>query len=57
MRYRVDYSGYAYVEAESEEEAEEVFWEDGEIYDEKEVTAVEEVEEFYVTVEECVEDA
>ena len=52
MKYRVSYSGWAYVEADSPEEAEEkVMYEDDAIYDEKECVSVEEVDEFAVSLE------
>lgn len=52
MKYRVSYSGWAYVEADSPEEAEEkVMYGDDAIYDEKECASVEEVDEFAVSLE------
>ena len=52
MKYRVSFSGWAYVEAESEEEAEEkVMYEDDSIYEEKKCESIEEVDEFAVSLE------
>ena len=52
MKYKVSYSGWAYVEAESEEEAEEkAMYEDDAIYEEKECISVDEVDEFVVFLE------
>ena len=50
MKYKVDYEGFAYVEAENEEEARRYFLDDNIAYDEKGVTAIEEIDEFYVTL-------
>lgn len=50
MKYRVSFSGFAYVEADSAEEAEELYFDGGEIYEEYEVTEIEEVDEFAVEV-------
>lgn len=47
-KYKVNYSGFAYVEADSEEEAKELFESEDEIYKECEVTDVEEVDDFAV---------
>lgn len=52
MKYKVSYSGWAYVEAESEEEAEEkAMYEDDAIYEEKKCESVEKVDEFAVSLE------
>ena len=49
MKYKVNFSGFAYVEADSEEEArEKVLYEDDAIYSETQVGNIEEVEEFEV---------
>lgn len=49
MKYKVSYTGFAYVEADSEDEAEEkALYEDEAIYSETQVTYIEEVEEFEV---------
>lgn len=48
MKYKVNYSGFCYVEADSEAEAEELFVEELYAYEEHEVTSVEEVEDFLV---------
>lgn len=53
MKYRISFSGLAYVEADSEEEAEEkVMYEDDTVYEERECISVDEVDEFVV----CLED-
>ena len=52
MKYKVSYSGWAYVEAESEEEAEEkAMYDDDVIYEEKKCESIEEVDEFAVSLE------
>lgn len=49
MKYKVSYTGFAYVEADSEEEArEKVLYEDDVIYSETQVDNIEEVDEFEV---------
>lgn len=49
MKYKVNFSGFAYVEADSEEEAEEkVLYEDDAIYSETQADNIEEVDEFEV---------
>ena len=49
MKYKVSYTGFAYVEADSKEEAEEkVLYEDDAIYSETQVGDIEEIEEFEV---------
>ena len=51
-KYRVSYSGFSYVEAETEEEAKEKFLYDiEEIYCEEQVNSVGEVEEFDVEID------
>lgn len=47
MKYRIEFSGYAYVEANSEKEAEEKFYEGDSYYSEHLVDNVEEVYWFY----------
>jgi hypothetical protein len=49
-RFKVCYSGYAYVEADSEDEAEQNFWDDMESYKETSVDVIVEVDEFEVEV-------
>ena len=52
MKYKVSFSGWAYVEAESEEEAEEkAMYEDDAIYEEKKCESIVEVDEFVVSLE------
>ena len=49
MKYKVNFSGFAYVEADFEEEArEKVLYEDDAIYSETQVDNIEEIEEFVV---------
>lgn len=49
MKYKVNFSGFAYVKADSEEEArEKVLYEDDAIYSETQVDNIEEVDEFEV---------
>ena len=50
MKYKVSYTGFAYVEADSEEEAKEKAGVDDIIYAEHEWTNIEEVDEFEVTL-------
>lgn len=49
-KYKVCYSGFVYIEAEDEDAAQESY-EFGGVYEEKEITSVEEVDEFVVTLE------
>ena len=52
MKYKVSYSGWAYVEADSADEAEEkAMYENDAIYEEKECISVDEVDEFVVRLE------
>ena len=50
-KYKVCYEGFAYVEADSEEEAKELFEDEEEVYREQEVTTVKEVDDFLVTIQ------
>lgn len=51
MKYKVFYTGFAYVEADSKEEArEKVLYEDDAIYSETQVDNIEEVDEFEVNL-------
>ena len=53
MKYKVSFSGWAYVEADSAEEAEgKAMYEDDAIYKEEKCVSVDEVDEFVV----CLED-
>ena len=49
-KYKVSYGGFAYVEAESEEEARELFEDEDFAYREQEITDVIEVDDFLVTI-------
>lgn len=48
MKYKVNYSGFCYIEADSESEAKDLFFEEMYAYEEHEITSVEEVEDFLV---------
>lgn len=48
MRYKVKFSGFAYVEADSEDEAEESFDDDEFAYKETSIVSIEEVDDFVV---------
>lgn len=50
-KYAVHYSGYVYVEAEDEKEAEQKFYDDDDIiYEEYDVTEIHEVDEFVIGI-------
>lgn len=49
-KYKVCYSGFAYVEADSVEEAEDDY-EFGSVYEERQVDMIEEVDEFFVSLD------
>lgn len=49
-KYKVCYEGFAYVEADSEEEARELFEDEDFAYREQEVTEITEVDDFLVTI-------
>ena len=52
MKYKVSFSGFAYVEADSPEEAEEkAMYEYDAVYEEKKCESVGEVDEFVVSLE------
>ena len=52
MKYKVSYTGFHYVEADSPEEAEEkAMYEDDAIYEEKKCKSIEEIDEFVVSLE------
>lgn len=56
LKYKVSFSGFAYVEADSPEEAEEkAMYEDDAVYEGKKCESVEEVDEFTVSLENCME--
>lgn len=48
MKYKVSFSGFAYVEADTPEEAEELYHDGFSDYEEWEVTEVEEIDEFLI---------
>lgn len=48
MKYKVNFNGFAYVEAESEQEAEELFLNDETVYMETGLVSTEEVDDFSV---------
>lgn len=48
MRYKVKFSGFAYVEADNKDEAEECFDDDDFSYKETSVDSIEEVDDFVV---------
>lgn len=48
-KYKVCFSGFAYVEADNEEDAADGY-DFGSVYEETEVTSVEEVDEFVITL-------
>ena len=51
MKYKVNFSGFAYVKADSEEKAREnVLYENDAIYSETQVDNIEEIEEFEVKI-------
>lgn len=52
MKYKVSFKGFAYVEADSDEDAiEAVLYEDDAVYKEIECVSVEEVDEFVINLE------
>lgn len=50
LKYKVEYTGFCYIEADSESEAEDLFFEDDFLYDDCTITNVEQVSEFAVSV-------
>lgn len=50
MKYKVEYAGFCYVEADSESEAEDLFFEDDFLYDDCAITNVEQTSEFVVSM-------
>ncbi len=48
LKYKVPFSGFVYVEAESSAEAFEMAQDDCTIYEEKEFSAPEEIDEFFI---------
>ena len=48
MKYKVSYAGFAYVEAKSKKAAEDAYWNGESSFEEEEISAVEQVEEFLV---------
>lgn len=49
-KYKVRFSGFAYVEADDKEEAQDVFQDEEEMYKETDIDSVEEVDEFTITM-------
>lgn len=49
MKYKANFAGFSYIEADSEQEAEDVFFEGYEVYSEEEITSVEEVDDFVIS--------
>ena len=43
--YKIYYSGFAYVEADNEDEAEEIYWDNASIFEEETITEVRFVDE------------
>ena len=50
MYYKVKFGGFAYVEADTEEEAEEKFFDNMEFFKETGIAAIEEVDEATITI-------
>lgn len=50
MKFKVTFSGYAYVEAENAQEAEDKYWDEEYGYREEEIDEVVEVDEFFVVL-------
>ena len=48
MKYKVNFSGFAYVEADNLQEAEELFLNDEVVYAETEIASAEEVDDFSI---------
>lgn len=51
MKYKVSYSGFFYIEADSAEEAEEKVFDGDAIYSEESISKIEKVDEFTVCLE------
>lgn len=48
-KYKIYYSGFAFVEADSEEEAKEVYWDEYDIvYEDRHLDEIEEIDEFAI---------
>jgi hypothetical protein len=50
MKYKVNYSGFAYVESDDEEEAQMAYQDGDTIYEEEWIEEIEEVDEFTVVI-------
>lgn len=50
MKYRVDFSGFAYVEANDVRDAKDMFYRDNTEYEEYEITDVELIDDFVVEI-------
>lgn len=48
MKYKISFSGFAYVEADNPQEAEELFLNDEPVYKETEIDSTEEVDDFFI---------
>lgn len=51
MKYRITLGGFAYIEADSREEAEQKYYDGDEIYKEEGITDIEEVDSFDVYID------
>lgn len=50
MKYKIEYTGFCYIEADSKSEAEDLFFEDDFLYSDCVITNVEQVSEFVVSM-------
>lgn len=50
MKYRVNFSGFAYVEADDEEQAKEFYFDDEAAYKNEQIDCVREVDEFLIEI-------
>lgn len=50
MKYKISYSGFAYVEADNEDEAQMAYDDGDTVYEEEWIEAIEEVDEFTVLI-------
>ena len=49
-KYKVSYSGFEYVEADNETEAEELFHDGASVYEEEQIDSIEEVDDFTIDI-------